>query len=429
MNQRLPSIRRRLGNALLVWSLAWSLAVSAAVWLAADREVAELLDDQLQASAAVLGSLLHEGVGPAAAGPADASIADLQARGADDDAPRFAWQVVTPDGRVSLRSASAPPVPLRAVPASGFGNEAAWRVFGRPLPTQGSMLYVAQTRQERREAQLEVAISAILSALAVGLLGHLWLRARVRHELQPLQTLSDRLAAHDPLKAGAELGTPERRELAPMHEALEALSQRLALRIAREQAFSAHAAHALRTPLAGIDAQLAVALREAAPELQPRLRRARDAAGRLQGVVSSLLALFRAPVEPQRRTVDLAALVRNLPAPELRVRRAEGVVQADADLLAAALLNLLDNARRHGAAEVSLSVPVPGTVRVQDDGPGLPPAQRAELQRALLAQDHARMPGLGLVLADAVGRAHGGGLDLPDVPHGFAVDLRLVPHL
>ncbi|MBK9362956.1 MAG: hypothetical protein IPM99_18555 [Rubrivivax sp.] len=70
-----------------------------------------------------------------------------------------------------------------------------------------------------------------------------------------------------------------------MHDAIEALGERLARRVANERAFGAHSAHALRTPLAGIDLQLAVAEREAPPALQPRLARARgrdaaDARGR-----------------------------------------------------------------------------------------------------------------------------------------------------
>src|SRR5512134_193270 len=99
-----------------------------------------------------------------------------------------------------------------------------------------------------------------------------WLRLRVRRELQPLQTLSERLRMHDPLARSPLLGAAERAELAPVHAAIDALGQRLADRVAQERAFATHAAHALRTPLAGMDAQLAVALREVAPEHQPRLQ-------------------------------------------------------------------------------------------------------------------------------------------------------------
>jgi len=100
-------------------------------------------------------------------------------------------------------------------------------------------------------------------------------------------------------------------------------------------------------------------------------------------------------------------------------------VSADADLLSAALLNLLDNALRHGAATVTLSTPRPGVLRVQDDGPGVEPAHRVALQQAIDAEAYEGRTGLGLMLADLVARAHGGGLTLPAVEHGFAVELRL----
>lgn len=422
----LPSIRRRLANVLLIWALLWSVGLSAALWLAADYEVHDLLDSQLQASAETLGAILSDN-GTALELPrpseSDAQAATVPVQTMASE--RFAWQVAAAGGHVLLRSPQAPKAPLRIGVKAGFSDETAWRVFGMPLGEDGRMLYVAQTIDKRHEAHVGVGLTAILAALTIGLLGHLWLRARVGHELAPLQSLSEWLAKHEPLEAGGQLGPPQRQELAPMHESLEALSQRLANRVASERAFSAHAAHALRTPLAGIDAQLAVALREAPTALQPRLQRVRDAADRLQRVVSALLGLFRAEAEPQRRRVDLAALVEHLPTSRLVVRVEPGEVEADADLLAAALLNLLDNAQRHGATQVRLSQPVPGTVRVHDDGPGIGQEEREALKQALAAQVYDHLPGLGLVLADAVARAHGGALALPEVHNGFAVELHL----
>src|SRR5690606_39299316 len=96
------------------------------------------------------------------------------------------------------------------------------------------------------------------------------------------------------------LGPAGRRELEPVHAAIETLASRLSARIANERAFAAHAAHSLRTPLAGIDAQLAVALRECPPGMRDRLQRIRGATTRLQGIVAALLGLFRARGALQR---------------------------------------------------------------------------------------------------------------------------------
>jgi signal transduction histidine kinase len=417
-----PSIGARLANALLSWSVAWGLAVGLAVWLAAAHEVDELLDDALQSSAELMAEIVRA--------RGDTAAPSLVVPGAALE--RFAWQVVGTDGAVLLRSPRAPAQAWHRSPQVGFGNVPQWRVFGQVLGSDGRLLYAAQTRDERDEARAEVALGAVLAALAVGLLGHLWLRLRVRRELEPLQRLSQRLAAWDPDDGGSaaeQLGPAERSELQPVHGAIEALTLRLAARMANEQAFSAHAAHALRTPLAGIDAQLAVALRECPPDMRERLLRVRGAATRLQAVVAALLALFRSGEGGARlvaQAVDLPALVARLPVPGLAVQvEATGPLQADPDLLAAALMNLLDNAQRHGARTVHLRATAPATLRIDDDGPGVDAERLARLREAIDSARTTEATGLGLVLADRVARAHGGRLLLPDTAQGFAVELRL----
>lgn len=420
---RPPSIAARMTSALLWWALLWGAVLAGAAWLAVRHEVGELLDDTLQAAAeGLLGPLQAIGGDEAGAVPL-AAAAGAAASG------RYAWQLVAHDGggaRVLRGSSRAPAAALQATPRAGFADVAGWRVYGVAVGQGARMLYVAQTRDERTEAQLELILSLTLASLPMALLGLVWLRARLRQELRPLQALSARLAAVDPLAPGQALGAAERTELQPVHAAIDALAQRLAQRVAHERAFTAHAAHALRTPLAGIDAQLAVSLRECPPALQHRLQQVRAAAGRLQRVVAALLALFRSGAELQRRAIDVAALPARLPVAGLRVAAdGAGTIDADADLLAAALLNLLDNALRHGAKAVTLSSPRPGVLRLDDDGPGVDAARRQALQAAIDAEAYEGRTGLGLMLADLVARAHGGGLVLPATDTGFAVELRL----
>jgi len=412
-----PSIGGRLSAALLWWALVWGVVVSLAVGYAAQHEVDELLDESLQATAMVLARAL-----------------ELSINGAPDSAPlpssdegEFAWQLVNGGDKVLRRSANAPVQPLQRVHTAGLADVPGWRVFGVATGSEGRMLYVAHTHAERFEAQAEVVQSAVLAALSIGLLGHAWLRLRVRRELEPLEGLSERLARHDPLARRGGLGPPERAELAPVHRAIDELGERLARRVAHERAFASHAAHALRTPLAGMEAQLAVAQREVPPAVQPRLQRVRDASGRLQRVVRALLDLFRVGAEMRRSDVDLKALLAHLPIEGLAVHAEPATLHADPDLLAAALANLLDNAQHYGAKAVDVSQPAPGTLRLHDDGRGATPERRRELQAALDAQDYEEHTGLGLMLADLVARAHGGTLTLPEVAQGFAVELRLEP--
>jgi len=415
MKRRGQSIRTRLARALGQASLFLGLAVACAVWVALKVELDELLDDSLQSTAEVLRLLLP-------ARDADA-LHTLEGR--------FAWQVVSAGGRVLQRSAEAPVQAWQAQAAPGMRHVPGWHVYGVALPpptdSAGAMLYVGQAQAARREAQAEVALSTVLAALVVGWPAHLWLRRRLDAELAPLQRLSARLSRHEPLAPpGGALGPPERAELAPVHAAIDDLARRLAERVMHERAFSAHAAHALRTPLAGIDAQLALALREAPPVMQPRLQRARDAAARLQRVVAALLALFRTAEAPRREPVDVAAMLGRLPVEGLAVQAPPGItVDADPDLLAAALLNLLDNTLRHGGHHVCVSLSGPGTLRLHDDGPGLPGERRLALQEALAQQAYTGHTGLGLMLADLIARKHGGQIMLPEVANGFAVEMRL----
>jgi signal transduction histidine kinase len=418
---KLPSIRRRLARSLVVWFLLSGFFVATAVWLAARHEVDELLDDTLRASAELIAGLLQkEDLG---------LLENLDTRAlAANGEERFAWQVLSAEGQVLLRSNAAPELALRASPGAGFSDVADWRLYGLALGREGRMLYVAQTRTERLEAQAEITLSAVLAALAVGLMGQLWVRFKIRHELAPLQTLSERLAQFEP--ASGSLGAAEREELQPVHQAIEALSRRLIRRLANERAFAGHASHALRTPLAGIDAQLAVALLESPAELRPRLARAREAAQRLQHVVAALLGLFRSDAALQRQPLDVAALLARLPIQGLAVEFMDRsgtarTLSADPDLLSAALLNLLDNARRYGAGGVTVTLPAAGVLRLHDDGPGVTPQRLAELQAALATHNDDGHTGLGLMLADRVTAAHGGAVRLVAVERGFCVELGL----
>ncbi|ODU11075.1 MAG: hypothetical protein ABS84_00925 [Rubrivivax sp. SCN 71-131] len=423
MSPTLPSIRTRLTRLLVAVALVWGAAVSLAVWFVVSEEVDELLDETLQSSAEVLGRLL-------VIGGRDALAADAGPRAqAASTHEHFAWQLLGPQG-VLLRSARAPQEPLLPLPLPGFADApSGWRVYALRLADGEHMLYVAQTRGERREAALEIVGSAIGAALLVAVASAWWLHRRVRRELQPLAALAQALARYEPLPPAVALAAPTRRELQPVHDAILALGARLARRVANERAFSGHAAHALRTPLAGIDTQLAVAEREAPRTLQPRLWRAREAAARLSRVVAALLALFRSGAELQPEAIDLAALLARLPHDALFLEVPAGAqVVADLDLLSAALINLLDNAVRHGARTLRVALRHEDGLqwlRLQDDGRGVADARRAELAAALAAQAYEGRMGLGLMLADLVARAHGGTLALPPVDAGFAVELGL----
>ena len=110
-----------------------------------------------------------------------------------------------------LRSSLAPEQPWLPLPSPGFADASSgWRVFGLRLAAGDRVLYVAQTRNERLEAETDVALTATWSALGIGVLSALWLRHRVRRELEPLARLSQALARYEPLPPAAPAARPVR---------------------------------------------------------------------------------------------------------------------------------------------------------------------------------------------------------------------------
>lgn len=421
-----PSIRGRLSQALVVVSLAWAVAVSAAVWLVVRHEIDELMDTTLVEAAEILHGLLAYRLAQAPMPPGAVPPTP-------DHEEHLIWQLVGADGRVQLRSHRAPAMPLHDPAVRGLvGLADDGRVHLAAFGQAGQVLLVAQPGAERAEARLEAARYTAGAALAVGLVCALWLMARVRRELRPVSALSDAVRLYDPLDATAQLADAQRAELQPMHAAITSLGARLARRVASERAFNAHAAHALRTPLAGIVAQLAAAQKVSPASAQPMLTLARQAADRLRYVVGALLTLFRTGGDVRWQAIDLAGLVAHLPITGLAISVEAGAsLQADTDLLAAALLNLLENAQRHGARQARLSVQRADdgllSLVVQDDGSGIDAARRQRLNAALQQQQYEGQTGLGLMQADLVARAHHGSLRIEACGAGCRIVMDLRP--
>lgn len=419
------SLRRELVRALTLISAVWLLAVFLVMAFGIRHEVDDLLDDALQESAEMLyGTLVLYG---------DSRLPGSGSLPAPPHDERLVWQVVQEGAaQVLLRSHQAPVTALLPAFRDGPLDTADhWRVYAIRLPQDGRFLVVGQPRFERLESRYEVIALVGGSGLVVGVACAVWMRRRVLRVMEELQALSSQIQAYDPMRADTELPLPRREEFERVRDAVHELGRRLARRVQSEQAFAAHAAHALRTPLAGMDAQLAMALREADPAARPRIERSREAAGRLKRVITALLALFRSQAAPALQPIELAPLLAHLPVEHLQVHvDQDQPLHADADLVAAALANLLDNALRHGARRCWIRVATQQdgqTLTVRDDGPGVDAARRAALQAGADHPQGEGLEGLGLKLAALVARAHGGRLVIaPGADDGSGLSVSLV---
>jgi two-component system OmpR family sensor kinase len=215
---------------------------------------------------------------------------------------------------------------------------------------------------------------------------------------------------------------------------------------ARLRRFVADASHELRTPLAGIRsyAELARRSTDVVPdEVSHALGRVESEALRMGLLVDDLLLLARLdsgrPLEQE--DVDLSRLVIEV-TNDARVAGPDHrwsldlpdeplVVRGDEHRLHQVVANLLSNARIHTPAGTSVVVrlsrdqPAGHNVLlcVIDDGPGIPAELQATVFERFVRADDSRSrangsTGLGLAIAHAVVKAHGGSLTLTSDPGG-----------
>ncbi|MFJ8509045.1 sensor histidine kinase [Streptomyces avermitilis] len=222
----------------------------------------------------------------------------------------------------------------------------------------------------------------------------------------------------------------------------------------RMRRFLADASHELRTPLASI-AGYAELMNRGTERIEPNLawRRVSAESARMTGLVEDLLLLARLdegrPLHSAE--VDLAGLV----AEAVWDARAAGdthdwqlallldvpaLVTGDEARLHQVVANLLANARVHTppGTTVVASVEAAGgscTIRVRDDGPGIPPALLPTVFERFTRADASRSrtsgkvggSGLGLAIAAAITAAHGGRIHVDSAPGHteFTIELPL----
>jgi two-component system, OmpR family, osmolarity sensor histidine kinase EnvZ len=130
---------------------------------------------------------------------------------------------------------------------------------------------------------------------------------------------------------------------------------------------------------------------------------------------------------------DVAAAMRREGTPLSVAAPTEYVMPVRPNALRRCVTNLIDNARRHGSHVWLTGVVVAGgiDILIDDDGPGIPAADRGRAFRAFVRLDLSRNPstggvGLGLTIARDVARSHGGDITLDTSPQG---GLRACVHL
>jgi two-component system phosphate regulon sensor histidine kinase PhoR len=212
---------------------------------------------------------------------------------------------------------------------------------------------------------------------------------------------------------------------------------------AREKSFLTSVTHELRTPLAAIRL-LGERLAEGRGDPREYGGLVAEESRRLEGLVERVLSATRAaerpslaPVEPEQVLRSAVALV--LPRAERRGVTLTCAAEAplptaswDGEAVRHALLNLLDNAIKHGreGGRVEARARAEGDLvclSVSDDGPGIGRRERGGLfQRFARGLSEAPGTGLGLHFVEQVAQAHGGRVELrTEMGRGCVFTLRL----
>jgi two-component system, NtrC family, sensor kinase len=291
-------------------------------------------------------------------------------------------------------------------------------------------------------------------ALAVALLVGSFVAARLTDPLSALAERADAIAGGDPaagppspVGAPGEVGVLARRidEMARRIAERSELQAALARgdRLATVGVMSAQVAHEINNPLTTVLGYARLLLEdkpEGHPD-RPGLELIADEAERMKMIVAGLLDYARAPAVPARGPGDVAATLHHvaaLVAPQLRRSRVAlalalpeaplPAVAADNHALQQVLVNLIQNATQampRGGTVSASAAAAPGDVavivRIADQGPGVPAAERARIFDPFVTTKDAGVgTGLGLAVCKHLVTTWGGAIEVGDAPGGGA---------
>jgi signal transduction histidine kinase len=327
------------------------------------------------------------------------------------------------------------------------GRQQNWRLDAVVASVGGRVVTVvvatslAQVEQSTR--LIEVALWIGVPVLVVLVVLFAWLLVgRALHPVEALRREVDAFDRHPGGRRVAALVTDD--EIGRLAGTLNALLDRLEAAGAQQQRFIADASHELRSPVANIRAAMEVAL--AHPDAAPWTDVASEVLGqneRMGRLVGDLLLLARTEageLVQREELVDLAAVAGRVGANATRgrvpvyVERAdEAFVEGDEGHLERVVDNLVGNALRHASSRVVVATTMNGRwaqLTVTDDGPGVPPEDRARIFERFVRLDTDRSrqsggTGLGLAIVAEVVAAHGGTVTIGDAHPGAVFTVRL----
>jgi signal transduction histidine kinase len=290
---------------------------------------------------------------------------------------------------------------------------------------------IGVTDDQVRRQRVTIVLAAAV-AIIIAILTGLWLSAALARPLERLRQAATRLGHGDFTVRAPRSGVAEADAVA---EALDETAARLEGLLERERTFSADASHQLRTPLTSLRLAVETELAQPRPDPSDALHEVLTEADRLEQTIDDLLMLARGTA--QRSAIDPATVIHDANerwharfaavGRPLRVRaprEASCEAHASPAALGQILDVLLDNALRHGAGVVDLTLRRGsgggGVIAVGNEGSGI-----ARDPEALFAPAARDTHGIGLPLAAALAEAEGARLRLAGPGPGVVFELTL----
>jgi two-component system sensor histidine kinase TctE len=464
-----PSEQRSLFGEILDWMLApllllWPMSV-AVTWVVAqgianrpyDRELGDLvraLSRQVSISApATPGQLPQVSIQLP-----DAAASLLRT----DDEEQVYYQVLGARGEFLAGDFDLPVPEEHIEPSStirfrddtvhGVPVRVAFRWLTGPTaePRHVSLVQVAATLDKRSRLATEIIKGVILPQFIILPVAVILVWFALTRGIRPLSDLQQRIRQREStdLSPIAERDVPD--EVVPLVRSINDLLERLDSSVRTQKQFLADAAHQLKTPLAGLRMQAELAERqidrgEGDPQtMKHSLQQIALSSQRAARMVNQLLSMARTEDRGQAlqpSEVDLAELtidtVRDF-VPQAMDKRIdlgyEGPEAGDGTrllgqpvLLGELIRNLVDNALHYtpaGGTVTARVVPDPfGQVvvlQVEDDGPGIPPAERDNVFRPFYRALGTQVDGsgLGLSIVREIAQQHGAEITITDAHPG-----------
>ena len=363
---------------------------------------------------------------------------------------RIYYRVMSPAGLEIAGDPGLPSPPSEAIAHNTVydGNKVRVVSVHAPCGRSTCTVLVAETMVKRERLARDLLLQSILPELLIAAATLLIVWFGEKRGLRPLARLSEEIKARSAgdLRPIDAAGAPE--ETRPLVGALNGLLDEVSAASRKQQRFLADAAHQLRTPLAGLQAHAELALAQPLPEpSRAQVERVHQATIRTGRLANQLLALARA--EPGVRIslapLDLKSLVEGEADAWVHQALARDIdfgfeleaaqIQGDAFLLREALANLVHNALEYSQRGARVTVRTgrrerAAFIEVEDDGPGIAPAERGRVLERFY-----RVPGtsgtgsgLGLAIVREIASSHGASIAITDSASGGCRVAITFPH-